>query len=99
MIHAGQGEEQINNFLSELNLPTPSSSTLKQREEEVGAFFEKIAKKSMNEALAEEVDMDNSAGSGISVAADVGWQKRGAGRAYNSLTGIVDKFVVLFVIF
>ena len=83
MIHAGQGAHQINNFLSELNLPCPSTSTLKSRENEIGVHFEQLARQSMDEALEEEA----RTGEDLAVAADVGWQERGSGHAYNSLTG------------
>ena len=54
MIHSGCGERQLNNFLAELNLPTVSQSTLKQRENELNQSFRMVAQKSMDEALKEE---------------------------------------------
>ena len=55
MDHIGIGATQLNNLLSELNLPTIHHKTLKNRDREIGPAIETVANNSMNSALAEEI--------------------------------------------
>ncbi|XP_062603897.1 uncharacterized protein LOC134265692 isoform X2 [Saccostrea cucullata] len=95
MINAGIGEQQVNNILAELNLPTIHHKTLKEREREVGHIIEDIAEQSCNSAIQAEIlcsesgDASNPSDVDIGVSSDGGWQKRGTGRNYNSLSGHV----------
>ena len=54
-INGGIGEEQINNILAVLNLPSVHHKTLKEREREIGRAFEKVAEASCNSAIQEEI--------------------------------------------
>ncbi|XP_062608858.1 uncharacterized protein LOC134270633 [Saccostrea cucullata] len=93
MINVGIGEQQINNILAELNIPTIHHKTLKEREREVGRAFEEIADKSCNMALEEEkLHICTNSGDGTQapqVSCDGAWQKRGTGQNYDSLSGHV----------
>lgn len=55
MINAGIGEQQVNNILAELNLPTIHHKTLKEREREIGYIIEDVAEKSCNSAIQAEI--------------------------------------------
>lgn len=55
MLNAGIGEQQINNILAEINLPTISQVTLKKREREIGKYFEVISTASCDRAIQEEI--------------------------------------------
>nr|XP_022341895.1 uncharacterized protein LOC111135807 isoform X1 [Crassostrea virginica] len=86
LLFCGQGETTINNFLACLNIPTVSPVTFKRREREVGSVFEAIANESCNEALSEEKNKSQDPNN-YSVSFDAGWQTRGSGRNYASLSG------------
>ncbi|KAK3108325.1 hypothetical protein FSP39_005637 [Pinctada imbricata] len=91
MVNAGIGEQQMNNILAELNIPPIHHKTLKEREREVGRAFEEVADDLCNGAIRAEIECTNS-GDGIQVpevSCDGGWQKRGSGKNYNSLSGHV----------
>ena len=51
-LHAGIGQNHINNLLSTLNAPTINSVTFKLREREVGIAVEGVAKSSCQDYLA-----------------------------------------------
>ncbi|XP_077991796.1 uncharacterized protein LOC144446003 [Glandiceps talaboti] len=94
MIHAGIGERQLNSLLSSLNIPPVNHRTLKKREREIGKVIEEIAVTSTTSALIEEESATaksderiRRAEDGVSASVDGGWQTRGSGRAYNSLSG------------
>lgn len=55
MLNAGVGEQQINNILAELNIPTISHTTLKKREREIGKVFEDVSSTSCDRAIDEEM--------------------------------------------
>ncbi|VDH96628.1 Hypothetical predicted protein [Mytilus galloprovincialis] len=102
-VDAGMGPVQTVNFITALNLPTVSITTLKSREREIGKTLEEYAKWSCQKALEKEIALSkipettaNIAGNeetevdgqdAIHVSFDGAWQKRGSGRCYNSLTG------------
>ncbi|XP_063446744.1 uncharacterized protein LOC134726274 [Mytilus trossulus] len=88
-IHTGLGERQVNGFLSTLNIPPVSHRMFDQRQNEIGTILEEIAEKSMKEWTEKEKSMTKecSGNDDITVAVDAGWQKRGSGRSYDSLTG------------
>ncbi|XP_063433536.1 uncharacterized protein LOC134715345 isoform X2 [Mytilus trossulus] len=89
MIHVGLGEQQVNGILAELNIPTVSHSMLDERQREIGGVIEHVAEESINEWMAKEVALNNECDGtdDLTVSVDAGWQTRGSGRAYNSLTG------------
>ncbi|XP_067664302.1 uncharacterized protein [Haliotis asinina] len=100
MLHTGLGESDINNLLAALNIPTVSHFMLDQRQKETGAVMEIVAKESMKDFVKEKIIFRNcdimtlcfpffsSPGSRrISVSVDAGWQKRGSGKCYDSLSG------------
>lgn len=86
VVFCGLGEMTVNNFLAALNIPTVTSVTFKRREREVGSIFEAVANETCNEALAEEKKRSQDAEK-FSVSFDAGWQTRGSGRNYASLSG------------
>ncbi|XP_071168369.1 uncharacterized protein [Mytilus edulis] len=88
-IHIGLGEHQLNAFLSILNMPTVSHKMFDQRSKEVGEVLESLAEESMVEWTEKEKTLTKECGGdeNITVCVDAGWQKRGSGRAYDSLTG------------
>ncbi|CAG2205332.1 unnamed protein product [Mytilus edulis] len=88
-IHIGLGEHQLNAFLSILNMPTVSHKMFDQRSKEVGEVLESLAEESMVEWTEKEKTLTKECGGdeSITVCVDAGWQKRGSGRAYDSLTG------------
>ncbi|XP_062588881.1 uncharacterized protein LOC134250534 isoform X2 [Saccostrea cucullata] len=87
--HTGIGFDQISGILAELNMPPISRTLLSSRQEEIGKATESVASLSLQQALEEEVLATNikKQSSSISVSVDGGWQKRGSGRSYDSLTG------------
>ena len=96
MIHAGIGQSHLNNLLSTLNIPQISHTSLKDREEEIGAVIETFANNSVDAALmqekelaAKEMHIEDSV-PGIEISSDAAWQKRGSQRSYNSLSGIAS---------
>lgn len=56
MLHIGIGETQLNNLLTTMNLPPITKSTLRKREREVGGAIEEVTKRSVSEALQEEIN-------------------------------------------
>ncbi|XP_070538473.1 uncharacterized protein [Ptychodera flava] len=91
MLHAGIGERQINKFLTVLNMKAIHHKSLKKSEREVGKAIENVAKESVRRALFEEKEVtckqSNDTNELITVSVDGGWQKRGSGKCYNSLSG------------
>jgi malic enzyme len=55
MINAGIGEQQMNNILAFMNLPTVNKGTLKTREREIGQSIETVAVQSCSRAVKEEI--------------------------------------------
>ena len=56
MIHTGLGEQHVNNFLGELNIPTVSHAMLDRRQIEVGEVIEEVAEESMKEHNYKKLD-------------------------------------------
>ncbi|XP_061190461.1 uncharacterized protein LOC133198381 [Saccostrea echinata] len=76
--------KKLSMLLSVLNIPPLSKTSLKTSEREVGRAVEDVAKKSCKEfANAEQESFCND---DFSVSFDGGWQKRGSGRSYSSLS-------------
>ncbi|XP_062579139.1 uncharacterized protein LOC134241063 [Saccostrea cucullata] len=89
IVHVGIGAMQVNSLLSELNIPPVSHAMLDKRQKEIGRAVEDIAAESMSDALQKELEMMNEEmnENGLVVAVDAGWQKRGSGKTYDSLSG------------
>ncbi|XP_070561114.1 uncharacterized protein [Ptychodera flava] len=92
MIHAGIGERHVNSLFSSISLPTIHEKTLKRKERAAGEAITKVAKRSCEHALRGEIS--NSKKARIDVSFDGGWQKRGSGRDYKSLSGAQGEYVV-----
>uniref|UniRef100_A0ABD2X077 Mutator-like transposase domain-containing protein n=1 Tax=Trichogramma kaykai TaxID=54128 RepID=A0ABD2X077_9HYME len=97
-VDAGIGETQLNALLTSMNIEPVSSSLLKRYERKVGKCIEKAAIESCSQSLEEEISLTENANdivldnnvpgmSGLTFSFDAGWQKRGTGRSYNSLSG------------
>ncbi|CAC5412103.1 unnamed protein product [Mytilus coruscus] len=73
----------------ELNIPTVSHSMLDERQKEIGGLIENVAEESIREWMTKEIALTNECDGtdDLTVSVDAGWQTRGSGRAYNSLTG------------
>ena len=54
MIHAGMGEQQINKFLTTINLPAVHQKTIKRLERKVAPVIEELAADSVNQSTMEE---------------------------------------------
>ncbi|XP_062617807.1 uncharacterized protein LOC134279410 isoform X3 [Saccostrea cucullata] len=89
MINEGLGETQVNGLLASLNIPTITQKSLKEREREVGNQLDLMAEESCRQHLRREIEMSEG---NLSASFDGAWQKRGTGRAYNSLTGHASLF-------
>ncbi|CAC5400875.1 unnamed protein product [Mytilus coruscus] len=96
MIHAGIGETQLNNLLAAMNIHCINSKTLKEREIEIGEIIESNAEASEKKFLLEEaveaitLNEDSQQQKGIHASTETCWQKKGSGRAYNSLSGVAS---------
>ncbi|XP_055999188.1 uncharacterized protein LOC125656742 [Ostrea edulis] len=89
MVNVGLGETQVNGLLASLNIPTITQNSLKEREREVGNQLALMAEESCRQHLSREIEMSEG---NLSASFDGAWQKRGTGRAYNSLTGHASLF-------
>ena len=56
MLHAGVGETHVNNLLAAINVPFVHHKTLKRREREAGKGLESLARKTVEDALREEIE-------------------------------------------
>lgn len=74
----------VNASLACSNIPGISPKSLKAREREVGRKIEDIGYYSCEEYAAKEIEFCND--EEIEVSFDAGWQKRGSGRSYSSLS-------------
>ena len=54
MFHAGTGPTHLNAFLTCMNFPPVSHTTLNRRQAEAGAAMEKVARESCKEVVAAE---------------------------------------------
>ena len=50
-------------------------------------MVEALAKESCKATMEKEIALSKETGSGIATSYDAGWQRRGSGRTYNSLSG------------
>ncbi|XP_063438315.1 uncharacterized protein LOC134719240 [Mytilus trossulus] len=87
MIHAGLGYAQVRNFLTECNLPVMSKSCFQKHEKKIGKIFVSAAEESCKNAQQLEKEISADKELELEVSFDAGWQKRGSGFNYNSLTG------------
>ena len=95
MIHSGLSVTGRKKFMASLEVPPVSARTLKNREREIGVTIEKVAKKSCLDIIELEqklCSLNSSAADKESVvdlkaSYDMGWQRKGSGRAYNSRSG------------
>lgn len=55
MMHSGIGPSQVNALLSSLNIPTVSTRTLQNRQNELGTVMEKVAEDTKRSSLHEEI--------------------------------------------
>ncbi|CAC5378289.1 unnamed protein product [Mytilus coruscus] len=88
-INAGLGERQVNTLLSGLNIPPVSHCMMSARQKDVGVALQEVAKETVDQVLCEEIELTkkNKDQDSITAAVDAGWQMRGSGRSYNSLSG------------
>ncbi|XP_061193563.1 uncharacterized protein LOC133201777 [Saccostrea echinata] len=84
--NSGIGFSVLQMLFASLNIPGVAAGTVKKRDREAGKAIESVAQKSCNDALDEELKM-NDGKVEIRVAADAGWQTRSSGRKYNSYSG------------
>lgn len=84
MIDAGLGEMHVNSLLSAMNIPTIPPKSIKCREREIVPHLADMAEETCRKNLEEEVRLSDG---NLTASFDGAWQKRGTGRAYNSLTG------------
>ncbi|XP_046406334.1 uncharacterized protein LOC124171235 [Ischnura elegans] len=103
LIDAGIGAAHVNAFLSCLNIPEVHESLLKRSERVIGPEIENVANESCVSSSLLERELEHTGltilqeslpspdspldVSPIAVSYDMGWQKRGNGRSYSSLTG------------
>ncbi|XP_048743376.1 uncharacterized protein LOC125656832 isoform X3 [Ostrea edulis] len=87
MLFCGIGETAINALLAALNLPSVTPTTLKRREREAGVAFEAVADATCQNAILNEKNSCEVTDSEEAVSFDAGWQTRGSGRNYASLSG------------
>lgn len=89
MVYGGYGKTHVNTLLAALNINCVSQKTLKTREREVGQQVGEMAEETCQKSLQEEIRLSEGR---LSASFDGAWQKRGNGRAYNSLTGHASLF-------
>ena len=92
MLDAGIGEVHVNKFLTVIDRSPVSNGMLKRREREVGSCVEELAKELCEEAMEEEGRLSRKSDTDVNsisvhASAAAGWQKRGSGRSYSSLSG------------
>ncbi|XP_060598062.1 uncharacterized protein LOC132751871 [Ruditapes philippinarum] len=95
MMHSGSGHTQVENFMSALKIEGLHHTSMKKRELEVEPNIENVCRA---DAIHEEIELqkenDSPGKCGVATPVmgqfkyDMGWQKRGAGRAYDSNNGI-----------
>ena len=95
MIHSGLSVTGRKKFMASLEVPPVSARTLKNREREIGVTIEKVAKKSCLDIIELEQNLcslnssaaDKESVVDLKAGYDMGWQRKGSGRAYNSRSG------------
>ncbi len=101
MLHAGMGHSHVESFLSTVGVPVMHHKTMKRREREIAQHIGDVARKSCDAALPLEVEAMKSQPKTSTASVcdsdevpecqfkyDMGWQKRGSGRAYDSSSGV-----------
>ncbi|VDI59335.1 Hypothetical predicted protein [Mytilus galloprovincialis] len=96
MYDTGLGPAEVNRYLANLNINGMSQSAFKKREKEVYEPIRKVAQNPLDTSLEEEkskspVIEDSENGEDVSLVTvkyDMGWQKRGSGRKYDSKSGV-----------
>ena len=61
MVHAGMGTSHIQSFMAVLEIPSITHKHMKLREREILASIENVARKSCDQAIAEEINIQNMA--------------------------------------
>ena len=92
MLHAGIGEAHVNKFLTAIGINPVSNGMLKRRERDFGSCQEELVMELCEEAMEEEGRLSQKSDTDVNsvsvrASADAGWQKRGSGRSYSSLSG------------
>ncbi|KAK3108332.1 hypothetical protein FSP39_005757 [Pinctada imbricata] len=85
--HSGVGFKKSSELFSILNIPFPSHTTLKRCERAVGKVIEGVAKESCRDAAISEKERTDESSQKVTASFDAGWQKRGSGKSYSSLSG------------
>ncbi|XP_062599938.1 uncharacterized protein LOC134261526 [Saccostrea cucullata] len=83
MINSGMGPSHVNSFLTACDIPPIDHKTIAKKENIIGDIIEKEAQKSCTRSLQKEVQMSDT----LECSYDAGWQTRGAGWNYNSISG------------
>lgn len=86
LLFCGLRETAINNLFAAINLPYIPATTLKRRERETGIVFESVADMTCDDAIAEEKRRCENEEQ-YTASFDAGWQTRGSGKNYASLSG------------
>lgn len=83
MIHVGMGPTHLVNFLGQCNIPPPSEPSIRKHAAKVGKAITDVALESCRAAQVEEKQTSDT----LQASFDGGWQKRGTGWNYNSISG------------
>ncbi|XP_078315372.1 uncharacterized protein LOC111116349 [Crassostrea virginica] len=84
LLHAGIGEAIFASILAIMNIPCMTSGNMKKVERRAGSAIENLAKETCDVILKDEAEKSSDS---LSLSYDAGWQKRGSGKNYNSLSG------------
>jgi hypothetical protein len=88
MINSGMGPTHVNSFLAACNLPPINHKTIIKKQNIVGKEIEAQAQQSCAKAIEKEATMSHS----LQCSYDAGWQTRGTGWNYNSISGKLVSF-------
>lgn len=83
MINSGMGPSHVNTFLTACNIPPINHKTIAKKENIIGQIIEEEANKSCARSLEEEIQSSKT----LECSYDAGWQTRGTGWNYNSISG------------
>lgn len=83
MINSGMGPRHVNTFLTACDIPPINHKTIAKKENIIGQVIEEEAKKSCARSLEEEIQSSNT----LECSYDAGWQTRGTGWNYTSISG------------
>ena len=99
--HMGSSWWSMSCAFSTLGVKYMGQHPYENAEDVVGRAIKTVAKKSMKDALVEEIVLSKEAGDGtyqteeygelpsLTMGTDAGWQRRASGRLYNSASGVV----------